>query len=374
MGKKHLDHICKQVLAFMPGDLYNMSNEKEGASLKLLRFRMKGQQDIHFGVLLNERVVSFETLHHISGRSASLLTDCETYLQNLPASEQQAKSLVEFGRQYEQFATDDAIYPLHEVQLLSPLDTVSALLDFGFSPRHLANAGETLINHEFQWPLRSLLKRFLKRSFQKEKKKTVYRYYKCNHLQVSGPDEELVWPAYTSYLDIEPELGIVIGHQLDAAGEVVPTIAGYVIYNDVSARDVQWEDFRSLCGPSTSKDFERSNGFGPYLVTPDEVENPLALHVSVEIADRWRWEGSTSEYTAHPNDVLAYVQKIFQPAAGTVIGMGTIPDCCGFDRDEWIRPGDRISITFDRLGTLTQFVPRQLPALQHSRWGQRADI
>ena len=94
-------------------------------------------------------------------------------------------------------------------------------------------------------------------------------YYKCNHNAVIGDNDTIHWPAYSSYLDIEPELAIVTGN------EVMP-IAGYTIFNDSSARDVQfWEMVGT--GPARSKDFGHSKGLGPFIVTPDEIGDPLAL-------------------------------------------------------------------------------------------------
>ncbi|WP_260612168.1 fumarylacetoacetate hydrolase family protein [Paenibacillus popilliae] len=84
----------------------------------------------------------------------------------------------------------------------------------------------------------------------------------------------------------------------------------------------------TLNGWRRCKDFDRSKGIGPFLVTPDEIDNPLALDVDVRIGERLHWKGSTSEYSAHPAKVMEEVLKIFTPLPGTIIGMGTIPDCC----------------------------------------------
>ncbi|MBJ8192204.1 fumarylacetoacetate hydrolase family protein, partial [Bacillus cereus] len=115
-----------------------------------------------------------------------------------------------------------------------------------------------------------------------------------------------------SYLDIEPELAFVTGKG--------NCIAGYVIFNDSTVRDVQWPDFQALTGPTRCKDFDRSKGIGPFLVTPDEIDNPLVLDVDVRIGERLHWKGSTSEYSAHPAKVMEEVLKVFTPLPGTIIG------------------------------------------------------
>ena len=80
------------------------------------------------------------------------------------------------------------------------------------------------------------------------------------------------WPAYTSRLDIEPELPVVYGNPQQP-------VAGYSIFNDVSARDVQAPEF--VGGFCLTKDMAKGNQLGPYLVTADEVGDPYQLGVTV---------------------------------------------------------------------------------------------
>jgi hypothetical protein len=54
--------------------------------------------------------------------------------------------------------------------------------------------------------------------------------------------------------------------------------------------------------------------------------------------------------------------------------MGTIPDCTGLDNDLWIKPGEKIEITFDKLGTLRQNTPEYLGKIEPSRWGNREEL
>ncbi len=127
-------------------------------------------------------------------------------------------------------------------------------------------------------------------------------------------------------------------------------------------------------GPARSKDFGHSKGLGPFIVTVDEIGDPLALNVKVKIGERYEWKGSTSEYSARPEKALEYLKTIFTPSPGTVIGLGTIPDCTGLDNDLWIKPGEKIEITFDKLGTLRQNTPEDLGKIEPSRWGNREEL
>lgn len=137
---------------------------------------------------------------------------------------------------------------------------------------------------------------------------------------------------------------------------------------------MQWPDFLALTGPTRCKDFDRSKGIGPFLATPDEIGNPLALDVDVRIGERLHWKGSTSEYSVHPAKVMEEILKVFTPLPGTIIGMGTIPDCCAIETEQWLLPSDRIQITFDKLGSLTQLVPDHVKITEPSRWEKRSDL
>jgi len=250
-----------------------------------------------------------------------------------------------------------------EVKFLPPVPAPAALIDFALSPRHLENSLKTLLRYEYPWWSRWLIERTVRNGMKKRTRAGTLPYYKGNHQSLIGDGEETSWPSYTCYLDIEPELAFVTGTP-DAP------IAGFTILNDWSARDVQWPEIVGL-GLTRSKDFDRGNGLGPFLVTPEEIQNPRALKVSVRIGDRAVWEGNTSGYSHSPEEALQYLRSIFNPAPGTVIGMGTIAGCCGLDRDEWIKPGDRIEITLEGLGTLHQLVPQKALDFGLSPWRRR---
>ncbi|MBB4824907.1 2-keto-4-pentenoate hydratase/2-oxohepta-3-ene-1,7-dioic acid hydratase in catechol pathway [Sporosarcina luteola] len=335
--------------------------------MKLVTFKTQFATSSLFGVVVeNKYVVAFSTIISKLGRDIHILTTANQYVTHLPASEDCAKELYEYASEHMDVFTDKEMHELKNVRLLSPIPNVPALLDFGLSPRHLQNAAKNMLRREVKWPFHELINFALHRRLQREYTSPNFRYYKGNHHAIIGDEDVIHWPSYTSYLDIEPELGIVVG-----AGN---SIAGYVIFNDCSARDVQLPDFLGLTGPGKCKDFTCSNGIGPYLVTPEEVGNPLNLKVEVHIGDRFKWKGSTSEYTAKPEEVLDAICSIFQPVPGTIIGMGTIPDCCSIETEEWLLPSERIEISIEKLGVLVQYTPSTLDNKETSRWSARKDL
>lgn len=332
--------------------------------MKLLNFESAGS--VHFGLATESHAVSFLHLQSGDAEKESSVGSITSYLENLPDSYDIARNLERKARAMLARKETDGFIPLDGATIRPILERPTALMDFGLTPRHLANAAKTMMRYEFGPVLGPVLSRMISRRLGKMSASATPPYYKGNHLAVIGDQDEIGWPRYTSYLDIEPELAVVIGN----SGH---KIAGYTIFNDASARDVQFPEMIGT-GPGRSKDFACSNGLGPYLVTPDEISDPLSLRVEVDVGGRFRWHGHTSEHTLRPQAIVEYLETVFRLQPGTVLGMGTIPDCTGLDNDRWLLPGDLVKITFEKLGTLRQKVPSRLPDLEPSRWSRRVEL
>lgn len=167
-------------------------------------------------------------------------------------------------------------------------------------------------------------------------------------------------------MDIEPELAIITGTASNP-------ILGYTVFNDMSARDVQLPEMIGT-GPARCKDFDYSNGIGPFIITPDEIGNPLDLKVNVRIGDRYIFEGNTSEYSEKPENVVKFLNTVFTLHPGTIIGMGTIPECTGLDNNLWLYPDDKIEINFEKIGTLKQIIPSKIERNKNMRWTSRPEL
>jgi 2-keto-4-pentenoate hydratase/2-oxohepta-3-ene-1,7-dioic acid hydratase in catechol pathway len=177
-------------------------------------------------------------------------------------------------------------------------------------------------------------------------------YYKGNPDAVVHPDEEVEWPRYTDELDFELEIAAVIGKRGRdiAAAAANEYIAGFTIFNDFSARDVQAEAKPVMMGPSKSKDF--ANGFGPCLVTSDSID-PTNLTTTVRVNGEV-WSENTTDGMYHSwDDIIEHVSEGITIHPGDVIGSGTVPLGCGLELDRWLQPGDTIELEVDGIGTLT---------------------
>ena len=338
--------------------------------MKLIRFTTADSPNPYFGVVIRDQAVPFAVLQSKSGTSSPHLADSRSYLANLPDSERAAKEMLIWGEEHLRELGDGERFSLNAVQFLEPVE-VAALFDFGLTPRHLQNSAGTIMKYEKDNPQTApLLQAFAKAVMAPKAKPPAGQpeplsYYKCNMNTIVGDGQTIPWPSYTSRLDVEPELAVVYGNEKQP-------VAGFCIFNDISARDVQAPEF--IGGFCLTKDMAKGNQLGPYLVTPDEIGDPYNLKVTVLVNGHVKFQGSTSEISNKAENVFAWLKFIAPLKPGSVMGMGTIPDCTGLDHDNSIDPGAEIQITFERLGTLHCRFAEPAGKLLLSRWPVRETL
>jgi len=180
-------------------------------------------------------------------------------------------------------------------------------------------------------------------------------YYKGNPATFVGDGDTVRWPAYTQALDYELEIGIVIARDATdlTPGEALGAVGGFVLLNDFSARDVQFREMvEGLMGPAKSKDF--GTALGPVVVTAEEFLPALAaLTAEVRVNGELWGAGSTRNMRHSVADVIAYASAGERLAAGTVIGLGTVPGCSGIETGRWLSPGDVVELAAGPLGRLS---------------------
>ena len=179
-------------------------------------------------------------------------------------------------------------------------------------------------------------------------------YYKCNRFSVVGTDTDIVRPRYCKRLDYELEFGVFLGRSCKnaSAEEAAQCIFGYCIFNDVSARDQQMNEMRSLLGPSKGKDFDTGNVMGPWLVTTDEVPNPQNLTMSAYINGA-RVSSGTSAGMMHTfPEIIAYSSQDETRRAGEFFGSGTVGGGSGLETGRWLEHGDILELEIAHLGRL----------------------
>jgi 2-keto-4-pentenoate hydratase/2-oxohepta-3-ene-1,7-dioic acid hydratase in catechol pathway len=179
-------------------------------------------------------------------------------------------------------------------------------------------------------------------------------YYKSNRFSVVGPDAEVRMPKGTRKFDFELEWAIVIGRQ----GRDIPRerafehIAGFTIFDDFTARDIQIREMAARLGPAKGKDFDTGNATGPYLVTPDEIRDPYALTMVARVnGEEWS-RGSTADMHHRWEDIVAHLSRDETLYPGELIGSGTVGGGCGLELDRYLEAGDVVELEVESIGVL----------------------
>ena len=172
-----------------------------------------------------------------------------------------------------------------------------------------------------------------------------------------GPYDDVRIPRGSTKPDWEVELGIVIGRRtsyLDSVDEARAAIAGYTVVNDVSERAFQIERGGQW---SKGKSAETFNPAGPWLVTPDEIDDVLNLSMWLDVSGVRRQNGSTSTMIFDPYFIVHYLSQFLVLEPGDLINTGTPPGVgMGLKPQVWLQPGDVMELGIEGLGSQRQTV------------------
>jgi 2,4-didehydro-3-deoxy-L-rhamnonate hydrolase len=172
-----------------------------------------------------------------------------------------------------------------------------------------------------------------------------------------GPNDDVLIPRGSTKPDWEVELGVVIGARssyLDSVEDARAAIAGYVVVNDVSERAFQMERGGQW---SKGKSAETFNPAGPWLVTPDEVDDVLNLRMHLDVNGVRRQTGSTAAMIFDPHFIVHYLSQFLVLEPGDLINTGTPPGVgMGFTPPIWLQAGDVMELGIDGLGSQRQSV------------------
>ena len=172
---------------------------------------------------------------------------------------------------------------------------------------------------------------------------------------LNSTDADIVCPDFVTQLDYEIELAIVIGKNCKNITEeqVNDVIFGYMVFNDVSARDIQFKD----------KQFTRGKGFdtfapcGPWLTTADEIKDPNNLRLTTKINGELRQSSSTSKMFIRIPEIVSKISKVMTLEKGDIIATGT-PAGVMLNKPDavFLKDGDVVEMEIEELGTLTNTI------------------
>src|SRR5689334_39858 len=170
-----------------------------------------------------------------------------------------------------------------------------------------------------------------------------------------GPNDDVRIPRGSTKPDWEVELGIVVGRRasyLDSVEQARDAVAGFCVVNDVSERAFQVERGGQWVKGKSAETF---NPAGPWLATPDEIDDVLDLDMWLDVNGVRRQTGNTKMMIFDPFFIVHYLSQFLVLEPGDLIDTGTPPGVgMGFDPPRFLHPGDVVELGIEELGTQRQ--------------------
>lgn len=241
-------------------------------------------------------------------------------------------------------------YDRKDVRLLAPLPRPTSFRDFSTYLEHMSRSKKRPVDAD---------------AGGNGKNEQWYRtppYCKGSCAAIRGPEDPVPWPYYTEMLDLELEIGIIVGRE---GRNLTPEqardhIAGYTILVDSSCRDGYG---REPFGPAKRKDFHTA--IGPCMVTSDSVD-PENMKVKLEVDGELWFEGSTAApHSFSPADIVAYASDSESIYPGDLLGTGTVSLCCSMDLHKWIKLDQVATFTVEGIGTMSLKVVKGDDVVSH---------
>ncbi|MDP2136188.1 MAG: fumarylacetoacetate hydrolase family protein [Sulfuritalea sp.] len=171
---------------------------------------------------------------------------------------------------------------------------------------------------------------------------------------ISGPNDPLIKPVDSTKLDWEVELGLVIGRETRRVSEAraLDHVAGYCTFHDVSERAFQLERGGQW---DKGKGCDSFGPIGPWLVTKDEIADPQALRLWLDVNGERMQDSTTADMIFSCAEIVSYLSRFMTLLPGDVICTGT-PQGVGMGRGRFLNVGDRIRLGIEGLGEQQQTV------------------
>jgi len=314
--------------------------------VRLARFRQPPSTEPELGIVFGEAIYPLRTVWRANTTFGPLPSDTVTLIARLTDPELRQALGDSLGGMASTAANEKRL-PLDTVELLAPIQPGS-FRDFYAFEQHVRNArkkrGLDMVPEWYESPV----------------------FYFSNTAGIVGPEASIPKPPETQELDYELELGAFIARE----GRDIPVseadsyIAGFTIVNDWSARDIQRKEMKVGLGPAKGKDFATS--IGPYLVTPEELEERVLpdrsrgkrydLTMAAAVNGREISRGNARDMHWTFAEIIAHASRNTVLRPGDLIGSGTVGTGCLTEFPDgtypWLQPGDVVELRIDCLGTL----------------------
>jgi 2-keto-4-pentenoate hydratase/2-oxohepta-3-ene-1,7-dioic acid hydratase in catechol pathway len=168
---------------------------------------------------------------------------------------------------------------------------------------------------------------------------------------LNSTESDIECPDFVTQLDYEVELALIIGKTCKNISEkqAEEVVFGYMIFNDVSARDIQFKD----------KQFTRGKGFdsfapcGPWITTRDEIKNPQKLKLTTKVNGEIRQDSSTEKMFIKIPEIISKISRVMTLEKGDIISTGTPAGVMlNKSNGEFLKNGDKVEMEIENLGVL----------------------
>ncbi|MDM5284648.1 fumarylacetoacetate hydrolase family protein [Peribacillus castrilensis] len=285
--------------------------------MKIATFSVQTEQ--HIGLVKDDQIISLTAL------GPEEFPACmKKFIERGSELRSRAEQLIE------QRVNDDAIFKLSEVNILPPIAKPDKIICVGLN--YFDHCKET--------------------GMEPPESPVIFSKY-AN--AIAGHNDAIEIPINSTEVDFEAELAFVIGREAKHVSEEEADdyVFGYTIMNDISARDLQFQDGQW----SRGKTADTFAPFGPVIVTKDEVGDPHNLAISLELNGEIMQDSNTSNLIFTVPKIISFLSQSMTLMPGDLIATGTPPGV-GMGRNPkiWLKNGDRMNVSIEKIGTLSNHV------------------
>ena len=172
---------------------------------------------------------------------------------------------------------------------------------------------------------------------------------------LTSTESDIVCPDFVSELDYEVELAVIIGKNCKnvSVEDASKAVFGYMVFNDVSARDIQFKDKQFTRG----KSFDTFAPCGPWITTADEIKDAQNLKMTTKINGELRQNSSTSKMFIKIPEIVSKISKVMTLEKGDIIATGTPAGVALKNPNvEFLKDGDKVEMEIEGLGILSNTI------------------
>ncbi|MGG6358616.1 fumarylacetoacetate hydrolase family protein [Peribacillus frigoritolerans] len=285
--------------------------------MKIATFSVQSEQ--HIGLVQDDQIISLTAL------CPEEFPACmKKYIERSSELRTRAEHLIE------QRINEDAIFKTSEVKILPPIAKLDKIICVGLN--YFDHCKET--------------------GMEPPASPVIFSKYSN---AITGHNDPIEIPINSTEVDFEAELAFVIGKEAKRVSEEEADdyVFGYTIMNDISARDLQFQDGQW----SRGKTADTFAPFGPVIVTKDEVGDPHNLAISLELNGEIMQDSNTSNLIFTVPKIISFLSQSMTLMPGDLIATGTPPGV-GMGRNPkiWLKNGDRMNVSIEKIGTLSNHV------------------